>query len=143
MNKLGCLFYVLWAIYGLQQTEGLPVNIDNRAISLKFSGIGTYYDVGSGSCGSVDSNSQLVVALSSLVMKNVLIYHVAGPNPNKNPMCNKQVKIVGLLGKTTYARVVDTCPSCDKGHLDMSPALFKKVCGDLGLGICKINWEMA
>ncbi|KAI8643693.1 RlpA-like double-psi beta-barrel-protein domain-containing protein-containing protein [Parasitella parasitica] len=98
-----------------------------------FSGSGTYYQVGSGSCGTYDTNSELVVAVNKAQMDN-------GSNPNNNPRCDKMVTITGDKGTVT-AKVVDTCPACANGALDMSPTTFKKVCGDLAEGVCNINWK--
>ncbi|KAI9277619.1 hypothetical protein BY458DRAFT_504612 [Sporodiniella umbellata] len=89
------------------------------AIALKrvldFKGKGTYYDVGAGSCGKTDYDSEMVVAINKEQMDN-------GANPNSNPKCHQKVKIVGNLKHEVVARVVDTCPGCDSGSLDMSPA---------------------
>ncbi|KAK4519513.1 Fructose-2,6-bisphosphatase [Mucor velutinosus] len=98
-----------------------------------FSGSGTYYKVGSGSCGEHDTDSELVVAVNKAQMGN-------GSNPNNNPKCDKMVSITGDKGTVT-ARVVDTCPACANGALDMSPTTFKRVCGDLAEGVCNISWK--
>ncbi|KAF1805025.1 RlpA-like double-psi beta-barrel-protein domain-containing protein-containing protein, partial [Mucor lusitanicus] len=98
-----------------------------------FSGSGTYYEVGSGSCGERDTDSDLVVAVNKAQMDN-------GSNPNVNPKCDKMVSITGDNGSVT-ARVVDTCPACANGALDMSPTTFKRVCGDLAEGVCNISWK--
>ncbi|KAL9559845.1 hypothetical protein MBANPS3_000225 [Mucor bainieri] len=98
-----------------------------------FSGSGTYYEVGSGSCGEHDTDSELVVAVNKAQMDN-------GSNPNNNPKCDKMVSITGDSGTVT-ARVVDTCPACANGALDMSPTTFKRVCGDLAEGVCNISWK--
>lgn len=48
----------------------IPISVTffvNNVFSLK--GDATYYDVGLGSCGKTNSNSQLVVALSSDIME--------------------------------------------------------------------------
>ncbi|GAN09626.1 riboflavin aldehydeforming enzyme [Mucor ambiguus] len=98
-----------------------------------FSGSGTYYKVGSGSCGERDTDNELVVAMNKAQMDN-------GSNPNSNPKCDKMVSITGDIGTVT-ARVVDTCPACANGALDMSPTTFKRVCGDLAEGVCNISWK--
>lgn len=57
------------------------------------------------------------------------------------------------------ADIVDTCPGCNDGCLDMSTSckyinlyidiiliyhvVFEAVCGGLELGICKIKWAFA
>ncbi|CAO3632092.1 unnamed protein product [Mucor hiemalis] len=98
-----------------------------------FSGLGTFYEVGSGSCGEFDTDSDLVVAVNKAQMAN-------GANPNQNPYCDNMVYITGDKGSTS-AKVVDTCPACGDGALDMSPTVFEKVCGSLSIGVCTISWK--
>lgn len=107
---------------------------------LSFSGKGTYYDVGPGSCGKTDTDSEMVVAINKSQMGNGKCVatdwwetnpiRLTGANPNSNPHCNKRVKIIGSSGKACYARVVDTCPGCDHGSIDMSPACKSIACCD-------------
>ncbi|KAL0141047.1 RlpA-like double-psi beta-barrel-protein domain-containing protein-containing protein [Mucor lusitanicus] len=121
-----------------QPTEARPLNLAKTAKKLlSILGTGTYYDVaaGVGSCGQTNSNDDMVVAVNHGQMKN-------GANPNKNKYCNKKVKIVGKTGKSVEARIVDTCPGCANGCLDMSSACnIQKVCGSLDLGVCQISWD--
>lgn len=86
-----------------------------------FTGDITHYAVGQGSCGSVNSNSEAVVALSTAMMAN-------GPNPNTNPKCQTMITLVNpRTGSRTKAKVVDTCEGCAYGDVDLSPTLFKTV----------------
>ncbi|CAO3618862.1 unnamed protein product [Cunninghamella echinulata] len=101
-----------------------------------FDGEGTYYEVGTGSCGKQNNDNDMIVALNNSQMKN-------GANPNKNPECNKSVEITGDNGKTVKAKVMDTCPTCPKGNIDMSPKVFQLVCGNLEKGRCKIKWKFS
>ncbi|KAI8990972.1 RlpA-like double-psi beta-barrel-protein domain-containing protein-containing protein [Mycotypha africana] len=127
--SFGCFF--------IQQVEPRPLNAIGKTAGklLSILGTGTYYDVGAGlgSCGKMHHDNEMVVAVNHAQMKN-------GGNPNKNPRCGKKVKIVGKTKKAVEATIVDTCPGCAKGSLDMSPQLFKKVCGALTLGVCQIKW---
>lgn len=111
-----CLILSIFCV--IQPLECRPLNLAKTAKKLlSILGTGTYYDVaaGVGSCGETNSNDDLVVAVNHGQMKN-------GANPNKNPYCNKNIKIVGKTGKSVQARIVDTCPGCDHGCLDMSSA---------------------
>lgn len=91
-------------------------------------GQGTYYDVGLGSCGWTNSNSQMVCALSGSIM-----------NGNKKKYCGKSITIKS--GSKSYScKVVDTCPGCDSKNVDMSPALFKKF-APLSKGVISITWS--
>ncbi|KAI8378621.1 RlpA-like double-psi beta-barrel-protein domain-containing protein-containing protein [Blakeslea trispora] len=136
MNKI---FLILCLILGclFSQVESRPINLAKAAKSiLSILGRGTFYDVsvGLGSCGRQSKNSDLVVAVNHVQMKN-------GANPNNNPHCGRRVKIVGKTGKPINAEVVDTCPGCAVGCLDMSSSLFQKVCGELSMGTCPIKWD--
>ncbi|KAI8990878.1 RlpA-like double-psi beta-barrel-protein domain-containing protein-containing protein, partial [Mycotypha africana] len=99
-----------------------------------YSGDGTYYDVGLGSCGSTDSNSDYVAALNAPQMAN-------GANPNKNPQCGKRIKVVNPANqKSVTVTIVDTCPPCAFGSVDLSPSAFDEI-ADLSLGRIPIEWS--
>jgi hypothetical protein len=55
------------------------------------------------------------------------------------PHCGQQLRITSN-GHSEIATVVDTCPGCKYGDLDMSPALFQHF-NDLGVGRFKISWS--
>lgn len=90
------------------------------------SGQGTFYDVGLGSCGQTNTNSQMVAALSSKIM---------GSN-----YCGKSITVKGPSGSVTV-KVVDTCPGCAAGDIDMSAAAFKKI-ASLSAGRVPISWSI-
>lgn len=119
MNKslfLICLISSIFCI--IRPSESRPLNLTKAAKNLlSILGTGTYYDVaaGVGSCGETNSNDDMVVAVNHDQMKN-------GANPNKNPYCDKKINIIGKTGISVQARIVDTCPGCDSGSLDMSSA---------------------
>lgn len=136
MNKILYLVFLLVSLLSLvQQTESLPLDLGRatKKILSKLVGTGTYYDVeaGVGSCGLQSSASEFVVAVNVGQMNNGKYKHYSiylytkncfftGVNPNKNPLCNRQVKIDGPKGKSVMANIVDTCPGCSEGCLDMS-----------------------
>ncbi|OAD68594.1 hypothetical protein PHYBLDRAFT_103777, partial [Phycomyces blakesleeanus NRRL 1555(-)] len=97
-----------------------------------FSGDGTFYAVGLGSCGTDDGNTDLVAALNAPQMQN-------GANPNNNPICGRRAVVKGPKGSVTV-RIVDTCPPCQKGDLDLSPAAFGKI-ADFAAGRVPITWN--
>ncbi|KAI8089466.1 RlpA-like double-psi beta-barrel-protein domain-containing protein-containing protein [Halteromyces radiatus] len=101
--------------------QALP--LQERSI---FSGDGTFYTVGLGSCGKTNTDSELVVALSSSLMA-------------KGKYCGKKIKITTPTGTVT-ATVVDTCPSCSPSSVDLSPAAFKKI-GKVAAGRISIKWS--
>ncbi|GAB5589201.1 hypothetical protein Unana1_04101 [Umbelopsis nana] len=90
-----------------------------------FSGDGTYYTVGLGSCGKTNSDSQMVAALNA-------------PQMGSNKYCGKSATVTGPNGSVTVT-IVDTCPECASGSLDLSPAAFQKI-GDMSAGRIKISW---
>ncbi|ORZ25876.1 RlpA-like double-psi beta-barrel-protein domain-containing protein-containing protein [Absidia repens] len=96
------------------------------------SGRGTFYNPNLGSCGKTNSDSEMVVALNAPDMAN-------GANSNNNPKCGEKIEI-HYESKSVVATIVDTCPSCDKGALDMSPAVFAAL-ADLDLGVIKVTWD--
>ncbi|CAO3594461.1 unnamed protein product [Absidia cylindrospora] len=96
------------------------------------SGRGTFYNPNLGSCGKTNSDSEMVVALNAPDMAN-------GANSNNNPKCGEKIEI-HYESKSVVATIVDTCPSCAKGALDMSPAVFAAL-ADLDLGVIKVTWD--
>lgn len=65
-----------------------------------YSGDGTWFDIGLGSCGQTNTDEELVAALNAPQMMN-------GANPNNNPMCGKQIKITNPAnGKTVTVKIV-------------------------------------
>ncbi|KAJ2963855.1 hypothetical protein NQZ79_g1147 [Umbelopsis isabellina] len=93
-----------------------------------FSGDGTFYTVGLGSCGKTDSDSDLVAALNA-------------PQMGDNKYCGKSATVTGPKGKVTV-KIVDTCPECSSGDLDLSPSAFDKI-GSESAGRIKISWDWA
>ncbi|CAE6418088.1 unnamed protein product, partial [Rhizoctonia solani] len=106
-------------------TEDLEVRgiIEARANS----GKGTWYNpsVGTGACGWRNKDSELVVAV--------------GPSKyNKVKKCGQSITVKSG-GKSVNVKVVDLCPSCGGGSLDLSPAAFKKL-APLGKGVIQVTW---
>ncbi|ORY96857.1 RlpA-like double-psi beta-barrel-protein domain-containing protein-containing protein [Syncephalastrum racemosum] len=98
--------------------------LDKRGSS--YSGDGTFYEVGLGSCGSTNKDTQMVAALSSSLM-------------GSGKYCGKSLTAKSDSGSVTV-KVVDTCPSCSEGDIDFSPAAFKKL-GSLDEGRISITWS--
>ncbi|KAJ8660213.1 hypothetical protein O0I10_004073 [Lichtheimia ornata] len=96
-------------------------------------GDATYYNPGPGSCGFTNAENEDIVAMNYVQMEN-------GPNPNNNPLCDTYIIIKGSQGESK-ARIVDTCPKCEYGCLDLSPKVFLDVCGDLDKGRCTVRWK--
>ncbi len=99
-----------------------------------YSGDGTFYAPGLGSCGWTNDSSDMIAALNHIQMAN-------GDNSNKNPNCGKSIKVKGPKGSVTV-KIVDTCPGCASGDVDMSPAAFQKI-ASLSQGRVSITWSWA
>ncbi|ORE05822.1 hypothetical protein BCV72DRAFT_275718 [Rhizopus microsporus var. microsporus] len=99
-----------------------------------FSGDGTYYTPSLGSCGLTNSEKDLVAALNAPQMNNPA-------NPNLNPICGKYINVHGPKG-SVRVKIVDTCPPCKVGDVDLSPAAFGKI-GNFVDGRIPISWTWA
>jgi expansin (peptidoglycan-binding protein) len=93
-------------------------------------GTATYYAVGLGACGWTNGDSEHVVALNS-------------PQYGNGANCGKAVKITNTkTGTVQSAKIVDLCPGCASGDLDMSPTLFGALNnGDMDAGVFPISWD--
>ncbi|KAI9310830.1 RlpA-like double-psi beta-barrel-protein domain-containing protein-containing protein, partial [Dichotomocladium elegans] len=97
-----------------------------------YSGDGTWYNPGLGSCGITNTESDYIAAMNYQQMEN-------GANPNNNPNCGRKVQIKGPDGVVTVT-ITDTCPTCAHGSIDLSPIAFEKI-ASLGDGRVPIHWD--
>lgn len=95
----------------------------------------TYYAVGMGSCGITSTEDEKVVAVSHEIMS---AYN--GANPNANPLCGTFITITGVDGNKYPAKIVDTCPGCDIGSLDLPQAYFNKITNNGDGRVKGIEW---
>ncbi|ORX49470.1 hypothetical protein DM01DRAFT_1338141 [Hesseltinella vesiculosa] len=97
-------------------------------IEKRNTGKATYYNTGLGSCGETNNDNELVVALSAADMSK--------------SYCGKSIKVTSG-SKSVTATVVDTCPGCASGSIDLSPAAFKKL-ANLAVGVISpVSWTFA
>ncbi len=93
------------------------------------SGKATYYDAtGAGACMFDASPNDLMVAAMNAEEYNNASY------------CGAYVHVTGPKGEVTV-RIVDLCPECKAGHLDLSQEAFAKI-ADLYLGVVPITWQV-
>ncbi len=59
---------------------------------------------------------------------------------NGSAVCGECVQITGPLGQVTV-RIVDQCPGCETGHLDLSQEAFAKI-ADVSAGNVPITWQV-
>jgi expansin (peptidoglycan-binding protein) len=92
-------------------------------------GIATYYDAtGAGACMFDPSPDDLRVA----AMNAEEYDHAA--------VCGAYVLVAGPKGAVTV-RIVDLCPECRAGHLDLSREAFSLI-GDLPEGVIPVTWQI-
>ncbi|HVN54333.1 MAG TPA: expansin EXLX1 family cellulose-binding protein [Anaerolineaceae bacterium] len=92
-------------------------------------GIATYYNAtGDGACMFGASPSDLNVAAMNAEEYNNAAY------------CGAYIHVKGRKGEVTV-RIVDLCPECKAGHLDLSQEAFAQI-DDLPLGRVNITWQV-
>ncbi len=93
------------------------------------SGVATYYDAtGAGNCSFDPTPNDLDVAAMDHE-------EYAG-----SAACGECVAVTGPKGSVTV-RIVDQCPECEKGHLDLSQEAFAKI-ADVSAGRVPITWQV-
>lgn len=102
------------------------VAVTAAPIEKRHSATATYFYQGgnAGSCGTVHSDSDYVVAIPAS-------YHNAAN-------CGKKINITHD-GKTIEATIADTCPTCPGMNIDLSVAAFQAL-GDMDLGELDVEW---
>ncbi|KAI0848469.1 RlpA-like double-psi beta-barrel-protein domain-containing protein-containing protein [Daldinia vernicosa] len=99
--------------------------------ALAYSGDMTYYTPGLGACGKYNSEADHIVALAPAQYGH-------DANPNNAKVCGRKINI-HYNGKTASATVVDKCPSCASGSIDVSPSVFQQL-APLAKGRVKVTW---
>jgi len=89
----------------------------------------TFYAAGLGACGKTNSGSDFIVAL------NTPQYGSGYPGPQ----CFKTITITAN-GKTAQATIMDECPGCPYGGLDMSRGLFDFFASE-SVGVVYGSWS--
>ena len=108
----------------------LPVVLNSQVNSNPIhQGIATYYDAtGAGACSFDPSPQDLMVAAM-----NAEEYDNAA-------VCGAYVHVTGQQGAVTV-RIVDLCPECQAGHLDLSREAFAQI-AELPQGRVPITWQL-
>jgi len=109
-------------------------DVGTGGLGLSGSGDGTYYDpgIGTGSCGTLHTGDEFVAALNAP-------QYGSFANPNDSPVCGKCVQVTGPKG-TVKVKIVDKCPVCKNGDIDLSPAAFDKI-ADEAAGRVTVTWK--
>jgi expansin (peptidoglycan-binding protein) len=111
-------------------TVWLPMVIKaGAALNPIHQGIATYYSAtGEGACSFAPSPEDLMVAAM-----NAEEYENAAA-------CGSYVQVSGPQGAITV-RIVDLCPECKAGHLDLSQEAFGRI-ADPVQGVVPITWQV-
>jgi expansin (peptidoglycan-binding protein) len=92
-------------------------------------GIATYYyATGAGACGFAPSPGNLMVAAMN------------AEEFSGSAVCGEYVHVLGPRGEVTV-RIVDLCPECKAGHLDLSLEAFTIIAEPI-LGRVNITWQV-
>lgn len=112
----------IWLPVGLKSPSGGSSNPIHQ-------GIATYYDAtGAGACLFDPSPQDLMVSAMN------------GDEYDNAAVCGAYVLVTGPLGEVTV-RIVDLCPECHTGHLDLSREAFARI-ADLPQGRVSITWQV-
>jgi len=99
------------------------------AIGAPENGVATYYDAtGAGACSFDATPNDLDVAAIDM------------PEWNGSAQCGECAAVTGPHGSVTV-RIVDLCPECEQGHLDLSMEAFAKI-ADVSAGRVPITWQV-
>ncbi|KAG7086437.1 hypothetical protein E1B28_002391 [Marasmius oreades] len=131
MVRLATLFFLVASLYTVLAVP-VPSNSstgDSLEQRSQFWGRATFFYVGLGNCGWNSVDSDWVVALS------------LGSNYDNGAHCGRNVR-VNANGVSRTATVVDSCPSCGWGDLDMSPSFFQNF-ASLDAGVFQMSWDWA
>jgi expansin len=101
-------------------------NGGDAAPAEKFEGKATYYDAnGTGACGFPASTDFMVAAIND--------------EQYSKANCGRCIEVTGPLGKVVV-RIVDKCPGCSFGDVDLSQTAFGKI-AKLSAGRIDIEWH--
>ncbi|PTB67729.1 hypothetical protein BBK36DRAFT_1116350 [Trichoderma citrinoviride] len=118
----------LTAIAMALTTSAAPTEPDTRA-TINRTGAITWYNTGLGACGQTNNDGELVAAVSASLY-------------DREHPCGRKLRI-SYQGRSGVVKVVDRCAGCAENDVDLSPAAFKSIIGDLGLGRVTASWEWA
>ncbi|TFY79779.1 hypothetical protein EWM64_g4227 [Hericium alpestre] len=120
------------SLFTLFSTLALAAPLQSRANS----GQATFYVPGIGACGKTNAPTDMIAAVSGGLFDT---FPGAGANPNTNPTCTKQAKVI-FKGKSVTVGIVDRCVACNQNDLDLSPSAFSQL-ADQSLGRIDMTWE--
>ncbi|KAL1915979.1 uncharacterized protein VTP21DRAFT_6367 [Calcarisporiella thermophila] len=139
LTLLGLLLFlantlIILGALGYFTGEWVPQDFGYPGFPMSGEGDGTYYDPGVGltACEQNWTSSDFVAALNKPDFGTFI-------NPLSSPACNQCIIITGPKG-SVKVKIVDICPTCKHGDIDMTPAAFDRI-GDLNAGRIRIQWQ--
>ncbi|CAG8572336.1 6103_t:CDS:1 [Ambispora gerdemannii] len=112
----------------------VPTTPPSNPSTSKYSGKATFYNPGLGACGTDANDNSMVVAIPAPNFDPM----IPNGNPNKNTLCGKRVRIYSG-NKFVDGVVVDRCPVCKFGDIDLSPAMFNQL-AEPEKGFIYVEW---
>ena len=130
LRKASLILAITLSVLGCKsaQEEKTPAPETNQAFGETVAGLATYYDAtGGGQCSFPESPDDLMVAALNT------------PQFDTAAWCGACAEIEGSKGKA-IVRIVDRCPECEYGHLDLSQQAFAAV-DDMSKGRVPLKWK--
>ena len=115
----------------------VAANAQSNCNSTVYQGSATYYTLLDAAAGTARSGN------CSFVNDDIKPYYGAAYTPiyDNSNFCGVCVEVTGQKG-TQVIQIVDQCPSCHvNGDIDLSPAAFQVIIGDLSIGKGNISWK--
>ncbi|KAF7371969.1 DPBB-1 domain-containing protein [Mycena venus] len=133
----------------------ISTNDSNPFRTITHKGDMTWYSQGLGACGDTYNNSSMTAAVSKMMYDCWPGYTDTG-NPNTNPICGPMISdscgsIIPChepLTATVYhgensiqVKIVDRCTHCQVNDIDLTPAAFSALAGNIGIGRTNVTWK--
>lgn len=129
MRRIPTSLVVLLAACGGDDTGGSGPGGACGDTPIEKTGDGTYYDAtGAGNCSFDATPNDLMVAAMN------------HPDYGTADWCGACLEVTGPQGNSIRVRVVDQCPECQEGDLDLSPQAFEML-SPLSAGRIPISWH--
>ncbi|KAH6610011.1 expansin-like protein [Trichoderma cornu-damae] len=116
----------LSALFLALTTSAAPAEAEARAAAAHTGSI-TWYNTGLGACGHNNNDGELVAAVSHSLY-------------DRERPCGRKLRVT-YKGRSVVVTVVDRCDGCAENDVDLSPAAFRNVIGDMGIGRATANWN--
>ncbi|CAO0792142.1 unnamed protein product [Mucor circinelloides] len=148
LMAIAAIFSAIVAAAPIESTSDVAVNDFASPVLKKskknddddtYSGTATWYSPKKNGGTKAACGGEKISDDSEIVALNAPQY---GKMSEDSDWCGKEIKITGPKG-TTKATILDACPECSHGDLDLTPVLFERVCGDKDKGVADITWELA